>query len=96
MIQITDFHDPALDLYARTPEVQLLRYREPKPGVFIAESPKVIARALDGGYEPVSFLMEPKHVETQGSPGQHGNHLPDSMDDDGCGGLGGQGHGEVA
>lgn len=66
MIQITDFHDPALDLYARTPEVQLLRYREPKPGVFIAESPKVIARALDGGYEPVSFLMEPKHVETQG------------------------------
>lgn len=66
MIEITDFHDPALDFYARTPEVQLLRYREPKPGVFIAESPKVIERALDSGYEPVSFLMEPKHVETQG------------------------------
>ena len=66
MIQITDFNGPALDLYARTPEVQLLRYREPKPGVFIVESPKVIARALDRGYEPVSFLMEPKHVEHQG------------------------------
>ena len=65
-IPITDFSDPMLDIYARTPEVQLLRYREPKPGVFIAESPKVIARALDAGYEPISFLMEPQHVETQG------------------------------
>ena len=66
MVEVTDFKDPALDLYARTPEVQLLRYREPKPGVFIAESPKVIARALYSGYEPISFLMEPKHVENQG------------------------------
>lgn len=65
-IPITDFSDPMLDIYARTPEVQLLRYREPKPGVFIAESPKVIARALNAGYEPISFLMEPQHVETQG------------------------------
>ncbi|MCI5620003.1 MAG: RNA methyltransferase [Lachnospiraceae bacterium] len=66
MITITDFNDSVLDLYARTPEVQLLRYREPKPGIFIAESPKVIARALDSGYEPLSFLMEPQDLETQG------------------------------
>ena len=66
IIPITDFNDPILDVYARTPEVQLLRYREPKPGIFIAESPKVIERALDAGYEPLSFLMEPQHIESQG------------------------------
>lgn len=66
IIPITDFSDPVLDVYARTPEVQLLRYREPKPGIFIAESPKVIERALDAGYEPLSFLMEERHVESQG------------------------------
>lgn len=66
IISITDFNDPMLDVYARTPEVQLLRCREPKPGIFIAESPKVIARALDAGYEPLSFLMEERHVESQG------------------------------
>ena len=66
IIPITDFNDPILDVYARTPEVQLLRYREPKPGIFIAESPKVIERALDAGYEPLSFLMETQHIESQG------------------------------
>lgn len=62
IIEITDFNAPELDLYARLNEVQLLRYYEPKPGLFIAESPKVIERALDAGYEPISFLMEQKHV----------------------------------
>lgn len=62
IIEITDFNAPELDLYARLNEVQLLRYYEPKPGIFIAESPKVIERALDAGYEPISFLMEQKHV----------------------------------
>lgn len=62
IFEITDFHAPELDLYARQNEVQLLRFYEPKPGLFIAESPKVIMRALDAGYEPVSFLMEPKHI----------------------------------
>lgn len=66
IIPVNEFRNPALDIYARTPEVQLLRYREPKPGIFIAESPKVIERALDAGYEPISFLMEPQHVESQG------------------------------
>ena len=45
-IEITNFNDPNLDLYARLSEVQLLRYAEPKPGIFVAESPKVIGRAL--------------------------------------------------
>lgn len=66
IIPVKEFSDPMLDIYARTPEVQLLRYREPEPGIFIAESSKVIARALDAGYEPISFLMEPQHTESQG------------------------------
>ena len=44
----------------------VLHYNEPKEGLFIAESPKVIGRALDAGYEPVSFLMEERHIETEG------------------------------
>lgn len=63
IIEITDFHAPELDIYARLSEVQLLRIYEPKTGLFIAESPKVIERALDAGYEPISFLMETKHVD---------------------------------
>ena len=60
--EIKDFTAPELDVYARTSEVQLLRYYEPESGIFIAESPKVISRALDGGYEPVSVLVEKKQV----------------------------------
>ena len=51
-IEITDFTAPELDVYARIPEVQLLRFYEPKPGLFIAESPKVIQRAANAGYQP--------------------------------------------
>ena len=50
IIEINDITVPELDVYARTSEVQLLRYYEPKPGLFIAESPKVIERALNAGY----------------------------------------------
>lgn len=60
MIEITDFSAPELDLYARLSENQLRTYYEPKGGLFITESPKVIERALDAGYEPLSFLMEKK------------------------------------
>ena len=65
IIEITDFAAPELDIYARYSEVQLLRIHEPKPGIFIAESPKVVERALDAGYEPISMLVEHKHIETQ-------------------------------
>lgn len=59
-IEITDFNAPELELYKTRSEVQLLRYYEPNPGIFIAESPKVIQRALRAGYEPLSFLIEKK------------------------------------
>ncbi len=62
IIEITDFEAPELDVYARLNETQLLHIFEPGEGLFIAESPKVIERALDAGYEPVSFLMERKHI----------------------------------
>lgn len=65
-IEIKNFHAPELDVYARLSEVQLLRYHEPAPGIFIAESPKVIQRALDAGYVPVSFLAEYKDLEGEG------------------------------
>lgn len=66
MIKITDFSDPHLDVYARYTENQLLNRHEPEKGIFIAESPKVIERALDAGCVPISFLMEEKHVEGEG------------------------------
>lgn len=62
LIPIADFNAPGPDLYARLLEPQLLHYYEPEPGLFIAESPKVIERALDAGYAPVSFLMEEKQL----------------------------------
>lgn len=64
--EITDFNAKELDIYARLTEVQLLNREHPEDGIFIAESPKVIERALDAGYEPLSFLMEKKHIDTQG------------------------------
>ena len=63
VIEITDFSDPALDVYARLTEAQLMNRFEPAKAMFIAESPKVIHRALDGGYEPVSMLMERKDID---------------------------------
>ena len=65
-MEITDFNRPELNIYAKLSEVQLLHYYEPAEGIFIAESPKVIGRALDAGYEPISLLMETKHVEGKG------------------------------
>lgn len=58
VIEINDLSIPQLDVYSRFTENQLLHYYEPKPGIFIAESPKVIARALQNGYEPLSLLVE--------------------------------------
>ena len=66
IIEITDFSAPELDIYARYSEVQLLNRHEPEKGVFIAESPKVIGRALDAGCVPISLLLERAHVEGQG------------------------------
>lgn len=62
IIEITDFHAPELDPYARLTERQLLNRDKPEKGLFIAESPKVIERALDAGCVPVSLLLERKHI----------------------------------
>ncbi|MBE6677538.1 MAG: RNA methyltransferase [Ruminococcaceae bacterium] len=64
--EITDFTAPELDVYARLTEAQLLNREFPEKGLFIAESPKVIERALDAGYEPLSCLIEKKHIEGEG------------------------------
>jgi len=63
IIEITDFSNPQLDIYARLNENQLRTYYEPKPGMFIAESPNVIERALNGGYEPVSLLIDKNQLK---------------------------------
>ena len=65
VIQIADLNDPQLDIYARLSEGQLLHYYEPDLGIFIAESPKVIQTAFEQGYEPISFLVEDRHIKTQ-------------------------------
>lgn len=67
IIEITDFSLPGLDVFARLTEAQLRCRREPDLGIFIAESPKVIELALDAGCEPVSLLMERKHISGQAS-----------------------------
>ena len=64
--EITDFSAPELDIFARLKENQLANWECAERGIFIAESPKVIGRALAAGYEPISFLMERRHVESQG------------------------------
>ena len=63
IIKITDLTIPELDVYARLSEVQLLHYNEPDLGIFICESPKVILRALDAGYQPISILVEEKEIK---------------------------------
>lgn len=65
VIEIADLSAPELEVYARLTEGQLKNRAEPEKGLFIAESPKVIDRALDAGYEPVSLLMERKHIDGQ-------------------------------
>ena len=65
--RITDFDAPELDVYARLTENQLLNRADPQNALFVAESPLVIGRALDAGCEPVSFLMETKHVTGKGA-----------------------------
>ena len=66
IVEITDFEDPALDVYARCTENQLVNRADPSQGLFIAESPLVIGRALDAGYVPVSVLMDSRHINGSG------------------------------
>ena len=63
IIENTDFYAQELDVYARLNENQLLNRAKPEEGLFIAESPKVVERAMNAGYEPISMLVEKKHIE---------------------------------
>ena len=65
IIEVADITAPELDVFARLTEAQLRNRLEPEKGIFIAESPKVIARALDAGYQPLSLLMEGRHIAGQ-------------------------------
>ncbi len=65
IIEITNFDAPELDIYARLKEAQLLHYYEPNGGIFIAESPKVIERALNSGCVPISLLAQTEHIDGQ-------------------------------
>ena len=76
-IEITDFNAPELDIYARCNEAQLLHYFEPAPGIFIAESPKVIERALHAGYVPISFLAEKRLVTADAGETRQLEKYPD-------------------
>ena len=68
ILEITDYAAPELDVYARLTENQLVNRADPQNGLFVAESPLVISRALDAGCVPVSFLMERRHVEGKAAP----------------------------
>lgn len=63
IIEIRDLSAPGLDVYARLTEAQLRNRLEPEKGIFIAESPKVILRALDAGIQPLSLLMERRQID---------------------------------
>ena len=65
IIPIEDFSAPELDVFARLTEAQLLNREHPEVGIFIAESPKVVERALNGGYSPIALLVEDRHVDGQ-------------------------------
>ena len=68
IITLTSLDAPELDVYARLTQAQLRNRLEPEKGLFIAESPKVIGTALDTGLEPVSFLMEQRHITGDAAP----------------------------
>ena len=68
IITLTSLDAPELDVYARLTQAQLRNRLEPEKGLFIAESPKVIGTALSAGLEPVSFLMEQRHITGDAAP----------------------------
>ena len=68
LIEITDYNDPRLDVYARLNETQLRHYYEPNGGLLITESPKVTERALAAGCKPVSALVESSQAVGEAAP----------------------------
>ncbi len=65
IVPVSDLSAPELDMFGRLSEVQLKRYYEPHGGLFIAETPMIIERALDFGCKPVAFLVEEVKLESE-------------------------------
>ena len=76
LIELQDYGDPRLDVFARLNETQLRHYYEPNGGLFIAESPKVAERALAAGIEPVAALVDRREAEGEAREilGKLGHH----------------------
>ncbi len=68
LIEIDSLGYPGVEIFASLTEAQLRNVLEPDKGIFIAESPKVIAVALKQGYEPLAFMCERRHVEGDAAP----------------------------
>jgi len=68
VVEISDLDENDIRIYSKLSEVQLLRFYEPDPGIFIAESPNVILRAIEGGYEPLSLLVQEDLLEKEAVP----------------------------
>lgn len=62
VIEISSLSHPGVEVFSTLTETQLRNRTEPDKGIFIVESPKVIKRALDSGYEPLAILCERKHI----------------------------------
>lgn len=67
ILEIDDINSPELEVYAKLTEAELRHKFEQNKGIFIAESPKVIKLALAAGHEPLSLLMEAKHITGDGA-----------------------------
>ena len=63
IIEITSLQQPGVEVFSTLTEAQLRNRLEPRKGIFIAESPKVIKVALDEGYEPLALLCERRHID---------------------------------
>lgn len=68
LIEIASLSAPGVEIFASLTEAQLCNRLHPERGLFIAESPKVIAVALDKGYEPVAMLCERRHITGDAAP----------------------------
>ena len=68
IIEIKSLNEPGVEVYGSLTEAQLRNRLDPERGIFVAESPKVIAVALDAGYVPLSLLCERRHLTGDAAP----------------------------
>ncbi len=68
IVEIKSLNEPGVEVYGSLTEAQLRNRLDPERGIFVAESPKVIAVALDAGYVPLSLLCERRHITGDAAP----------------------------